>query len=101
MKIIAQAKPDYFLVEAHQDELANLLGFYSRYSMKDKPLEIGTDIEINEVYSSIRNLGCITAENKTGSFKKKAQELRQIAAHLETINNYLSNAGKVAQTLSE
>lgn len=54
MKVIGQTK-DGSIVEISKDELAQIAGFYSDYSMRDrrkKDVEIGDEFEIGKMYTS-------------------------------------------------
>mgnify|MGYP001592907258 CR=1 FL=1 len=91
MKIIAQAKEHYYLVEAHENELANLLEFYWS-GQKDCPkFEIGTEIKVSDIYKAIYNLACKIDKTSEGSLCRISENLRNLANSLDIIDNRFSN----------
>lgn len=60
MKIIGKTD-NGFILEASKDEVANLLGEYSAYSLKNEvseKLKVGASIRIAKMYERITNLDC-------------------------------------------
>lgn len=64
MKIIGKTK-EGFIIEAHANEVARLIGFYSQHSMtktfdhRVDPLPVGAEININGMYEQLRKIESI------------------------------------------
>ena len=92
MKIIAQAKKDYYLVEAHENELANLLKFYYAGEESCPKFEIGMEIKVSEIYLAIYNLAWKLDKISSNSLCQISKELKNLAKSLDTIDNRLSGS---------
>lgn len=77
MKILGKAK-DSYIIEASDNELANLMGYYSKYDLKDLPY--GAEINISEMYKQLYFL----AKNKS-LLNETAKKLEEYADNLKLI----------------
>ncbi len=57
MIILGRSNNESYIVQIHENELANLLNFYSRYD-KDflKMVKVGDEIDVSELYKDARKL---------------------------------------------
>ncbi|UWG96811.1 hypothetical protein LPY66_18325 [Dehalobacter sp. DCM] len=78
MKIIGQSE-NSFILEASKDELANLIGYYSKYDQKAK-VNPGDEINISNMYRQL-----YTLERKQPELRKVIDTLRGIANMLEPV----------------
>jgi hypothetical protein len=83
MKILAE-NSDAFILEASKEEVANLVGYYSRFSKKLP--KVGSIIQVSAMYSQLYNLSSLANE-----LKKTRDRLRSMAADLELVNPLKSN----------
>jgi len=79
VEIIGKARRG-FILEADEDEVYNLIGYYSKYSDKAPRLEVGDTINVSDMYNQLYNLK--SAERCLAS---TAKELRSIADYLEVV----------------
>lgn len=82
MKIIAERSGrgrKVFLLEADEDEVARLVGWYSHYQKPEAApmLAPGQEVKVSEMYQRLHDLECV-------KFKNMARELRGIADALES-----------------
>jgi hypothetical protein len=88
MKVIATTKRG-FLLDASDDEVAKLIGYYSAYTVKSKfsksnVVNVGDEIQIAEMYKSLSEL--------VGNVKTMEQvraSLRCVAASMEIVDPLL------------
>jgi len=83
MKVIAQTGTGRFLVEATSEELAQIMGFRSEYSIKDehrKP-RIGSEIQITKLWSALS-----VERERVDEIRNQANALRKTADKLDSIN---------------
>lgn len=77
MKILAKAKESY-IIEVGESELANLMGYYSKYEIEK--IAIGSEVKISEIYKQLYYL----AQNKS-LVSKTAKALEEYADNLKLI----------------
>lgn len=100
MKIIAQAKEHYYLVEAHENELANLLKFYYAGQESCPKFEIGMEIKVSEIYLAIYNLAWKVDKTSSHSLCQISKELKNLASSLDVIDNRLSGNEETVGSIS-
>jgi len=59
MKIIATQGSDHFLCVVSKDEIANLIGYYSKYDRDFPAVKEGSVIDINGMYRLAANMASI------------------------------------------
>lgn len=86
MKIIASISSNRFLVDASADELAQIMGFNSAYSLKDpnKP-DIGKEIKVSPLFRALE----VSRERKA-EIASLADQLRKAAGRVDSINQALA-----------
>lgn len=87
MKIIGTTK-DGFILEASENEVANLIGYYSRYDMREKetaPPKPGDTIRIHEMYQRLYVLA-----SRRGQIKTAQKMLLDAASELELVDPILA-----------
>jgi hypothetical protein len=79
MRIIGKTEEGYIL-DASTNEIANLIGYYSDYDMRDsnKKLAVGDIIQISAMYKQLHNL-----KNNEPKLKETVKMLRGLADSLE------------------
>ena len=87
MKVIATTERG-FILEAHKDEVANLIGFH--YASQDgiKMPKIGDNIEVAAMYQRLYRL-----EANKNALKDTAERIRGVADLLEAVNPIVEAAG--------
>ena len=88
MKIIGTTKQG-FLLEATDNEIANLVGYYSAYTIKSKfnkreVVEVGDQIKVAEMYKSFDEL-----VSKVKTMEQIRASLRAVAASMEIVDPLL------------
>lgn len=94
MRIIAKQEGNRYLVQLHEDELANLIGEYSMCSVsreiKDKFKE-GAEVNISKIYSQHRGIKELQDSKKYQNAKKELQKminaLEPIQGLIEAMNS--------------
>jgi hypothetical protein len=81
MKIIGQRQGESgsktYIFEALEDEMAQFLGFYSEYSLRDKVrLQPGINIEIGQCYKDAKEALDLSQNAKTAATSLKAAATR-------------------------
>ena len=81
MKIIGESKEGY-IIEAHKDEIARLIGYYGEYALREKGkrVSVGDEININGMYWQLYNL-----KNNQPKLKEIVKTLRNLADLLEPV----------------
>lgn len=86
MKIIATTTSNGFLIEATSDELAQIMGFGSHYSLKE-----GNKLEINKVIQVTPLWRALTvSRERKAEITALAIQLRKTADRVDTINQALA-----------
>ena len=88
MKVVAISKEGY-LLEATEKEIINLIGYFKPLPTisKDTPIvKIGDNINVNNLYHQINNLGITEKE-----LKRVAEKLRECADLLTTVEGISKN----------
>jgi hypothetical protein len=80
MKIIGEST-ESFIIEASKNEVANLLGYYSKYSDRKPPVVVGNEIKINEMYTQLYELS-----RRKDDLKKMHDSLIEYASYLLEID---------------
>ena len=77
MKIIGKTE-DGFILDASRKEVANLIGFFSGFGIKN--VTVGSEIEVHHMYSQLYELSHFKAElgNISDKLEKYAKELRPL-----------------------
>ena len=87
MKIIAETKESYFLVEVHKEELANILGDSSYYSISStirNLISTGKEIGVSQIYKNYDKAVSLTQSyTYSGSIERIKQELQKAIKFLE------------------
>lgn len=95
MKIIAQTPNERVLVSLTENELANLLGVYSRFDTKREFIEGAikseTEIEVSDIY---RKHSLINELQKNEEYKKARQALEKLMSALSPIENKVIKLSK-------
>lgn len=82
MKIIAKAHRDCFIVEASEDELANIAGFAFVHQMKDQNrLEVGRELRVTKLFSALA-----VERSRRAEIEAMANSLRKAADRIDSIN---------------
>ena len=84
MKIIANTE-NGCLIEARTDELANLVGYYSKYDGDFRQLKIGDEINVSAMYSQLYKMKSHEKELTSAS-----KQLQLIAQNINLINPVIS-----------
>lgn len=79
MKVIGKSKGGYIL-EASDNEIANLIGYYSQYDSDYRKPECGDTIQISSMYQQLYNL-----KNNQPKLKDTVKMLRGLADSLEPV----------------
>jgi hypothetical protein len=79
MKVIGKSESGYIL-EASNEEVANLTGYYSTYDKDYKRPNCGDNIQINSMYKQLYNL-----KNNEPKLKDTVKILRGLADSLEPV----------------
>jgi hypothetical protein len=81
LKVIGKTGDGYIL-DASTNEIANLIGYYSDYDMRDnnKKLAVGDNIQISAMYKQLHNL-----KNNEPKLKDTVKMLRGLADSLEPV----------------
>ena len=83
MKIIGRTKEGYIL-DASADEIANLVGYYGKYSLDKKvQLNIGDEINISQMYKQLYNLS--RKHEEIESAKEKLAECIKYMDEIEPV----------------
>lgn len=77
MKIIGTTESGYIL-ESSADEVANLIGYYSKYSTGLSRPAVGETIRVHEMYTYLRNLTMAAKEME--NITKKLQNAAELTA---------------------
>ncbi|HZI26244.1 MAG TPA: hypothetical protein VFD46_14265 [Chryseolinea sp.] len=95
MKIIAQTPNERVLVSLTDNELANLLGEYSRYDVKREFMEHAikneTEIEISDIYQKHR---LIADMQKNSEYESARHQLEKLLRALTPIENKIAKLSK-------
>ena len=88
MKVIGTTKRG-FLLDASDDEIAKLIGYWSAYTVKSKfakreVVNVGDEIQIAEMYKSITEL-----VDKVKTMEQIRASLRAVAASMEIVDPLL------------
>jgi hypothetical protein len=88
MKVIGTTKRG-FLLDASDDEVARLIGYYSSYAVRDKfrkskVVNVGDEIQISEMYNSL-----IELVGKVKTMEQIRASLRAVAASMEIVDPLL------------
>lgn len=88
MKVIATTKTG-FLLDATDDEVAKLVGYYNAYSMKSafrrsNVVNVGDSIQIAAMYTSLTGL-----VDKLATMEQIRASLRAVAASMEIVDPLL------------
>lgn len=78
MKVIGESE-DSFIIEASKNEIANLIGYYSKYDSKFK-INAGDQINISDMFKQLYNL-----EHNKPELSKVVNTLRNLADSLEPV----------------
>jgi hypothetical protein len=78
VKVIGESR-DTYILEASKDEIANLIGYYSRYDDKAH-VSVGDKINISSMYKQLYNL-----KNNEPKLKEVVKTLRGLADLLEPV----------------
>lgn len=80
MKIIGRTKEGY-IIDASTDEIANLVGYYGKYSLDKKvQLSIGDQINISQMYKQLYNLS-----RKHEEIKNAKEKLAECIKYMDEI----------------
>ena len=79
MKILAESNETY-VVEIGRDELANLVGYYSKYQAPTDMLKPGVEIAVHSMYAQLRELA-----RTEDCLKEQAKKLRDMADCMDGI----------------
>lgn len=85
MKIIGKTETG-FILSASEDEVCNLVGYYSKYSSEPK-LQIGANIEVAKMYRHLYSLG-----NEKTEIASMAAKLRAAADLIGTLPDPIAEA---------
>jgi hypothetical protein len=88
MKILGKTEDGYIL-EAHSDEVANLIGYYSKYNENFK-VQVGDEIRINEMYHQL-----YTLQHKQPELQTIVSTLKNLADLLEPVCPVIENVMKI------
>lgn len=83
MKIIGKTETG-LIIEAHADEVANLIGYYTHYDAHIGDLKVGDVIQISKMYRQLNEL-----KRMDGELARIATTLRGFANHLELVRPVL------------
>lgn len=88
MKIIGKAE-EGFILQATKTEAYNLVGYYSEYGTPEKRLEVGQEIQVNEMF---KHLYYLNSHNKRikeviDKLNETANQLKEVDPILESIKN--------------
>lgn len=86
MKIIGKAK-DSFILQASENEVANLVGHYSHWDVR---LETGDEINVAKMYHQLRSLSVLRTE-----IESTKETLLEMAKSLEVVLPVTFNVEKV------
>jgi hypothetical protein len=94
MKVIATTKTG-FLLEASDNEIANLIGYYSAYHVKNRfakreIVNVGDEIKIADMYNSLCGL-----VGKIQTMEQVRASLRAVAASMEIVDPLLREIKEV------
>ena len=94
MKVIGTTKRG-FLLDASDDEIANLIGYHSAYTVKSKFLKrevvnVGDEIQIGEMYKSLTEL-----VGKVKTMEQIRASLLAVAASMEIVDPLLREIEEV------
>lgn len=79
MKIIATTK-NGFILESTENELANIAGYFSKFSGVTEQFKIGSEIAVNAVFNKLDGLA-----NAKTELKAMEDKLQAIAQDLKTL----------------
>ena len=88
MKIIGYTANGY-MIDANRDEIANLLGCFASYSLKNQTLTYGTEIKISDMYNQLYRLNQMrdSIEGIQKQMKNMINTLTEIDPILADITN--------------
>lgn len=78
MRVIADSGQGNFLIEAHGNEIAHLIGFYWTGQSGCPPIKVGMSIRVNEMYTQLDQL-----KRREKQLTVVAKDLRLLADLLE------------------
>lgn len=85
MKIIGKTKEGYIL-DASEDEIANLIGYYCKYSLDKKvQLSIGDQINISQMYKQLYDLS-----RKHEEIENAKEKLAECIKYMDEIEPVIS-----------
>lgn len=98
MKIIAEIKGNKVLVEMDKDEIANVLGVYSRYNL-DKMHEnwnsiMNKDLKVSDIYTKHSKIRALQNEAEYSTARAKLKELLDVLTPIEDLATKLDLAIK-------
>ena len=96
MKVIGTTKHG-FILEASDNEIANLIGYYSAYTVKSKfgkreVVNVGDDIQIGAMYNCLTEL-----VGKVKTMEQVRASLRAVAASMEIVDPLLREIEEVTK----
>jgi len=94
MKIIGRTK-NGFIIEAIDNEVYNLIGYYSKYDNAPH-LDVGDNINVNKMFSQLYNL-----KNTEKYLATVSKELRSIADYLVIVQPVTKANNKEDESVKE
>ena len=98
MKVIAEMPNERVLVSVTRDELANLLGEYSKFDVKkefmDMAIKNETEIEISDIYKKHRLIYGFQTEAAYSKARHKLEEMLEALTPIENKIEKLSGGKK-------
>ena len=100
MKVIGTTKTG-FLLEATDNEVANLIGYYSAYTVKSKfsqreVVNVGDNIQIHAMYNCLKEL-----TGKLATMEQVRASLRAVAASMEIVDPLLREIDEITKEVKE
>ena len=94
MKIISQMPNERVLISIKDDELANILGSYSKYDIKkdfiDQAIKTEVEIEICDIYQKHRLINSIQNSAEYETARRKLEEMLRALTPIENKIELLS-----------
>ncbi len=90
MKVIGKTERG-FILEASEDEIANLVGEYY-WSAVERKVKIGSTINVKKMYDRIQHL-----RNAAGSLQEFRNKMRHIMKLTEPLDRIVENLGKTGE----
>lgn len=98
MKIIGLAG-DNIIIEATMNEVANLVGAYSKYQIKeagvgydyDTLFRVGTDIKISKIYEDMTAIQNIRLSKEYDSARHKLEKMLEVLTPIEDLVKQLQD----------